>query len=84
MAILVNIEYRGIKIDGAYASVCEPSISTSKDSVSFCVVYRAGPDHDQFTSEMMECFYDLKGENPYSQAYGFLKTLPEFEGCSDC
>jgi hypothetical protein len=27
---------------------------------------------------------DLTGLNPIKQAYGYLKTLPEFEGATDC
>lgn len=27
---------------------------------------------------------DLYGKNAISQAYGFIKTLPEFEGATDC
>jgi hypothetical protein len=27
---------------------------------------------------------DLEGKNAISQAYSFIKTLPEFEGATDC
>ncbi len=30
------------------------------------------------------CPYDLTGENALSQAYIYLKTLPEFAGATDC
>lgn len=84
MALRINTEYRGLQVNNAYATVCQPAISANKTEVEFCVVYRAGPEHDQFTSVMLQGPYDLSGDNPYEQAYAYLKTLPEFAGAEDC
>ena len=31
-----------------------------------------------------DCAYDLAGGNAHTQAYEYLKTLPEFAGATDC
>lgn len=84
MALLVSVEYRGLQVGNAYTTVCQPTISPNKNEVVFCVVYRVSPEHDEFTSEMLQGPYDLAGENPYVQAYEYLKTLPKFADAIDC
>ncbi|MNC08949.1 hypothetical protein D3C76_1538940 [compost metagenome] len=84
MALRINTEYRGLQVANAYTTVCQPAISPNKTQVEFCVVYRASPEYDQFTSVMLQGPYDINGENPYVQAYAYLKTLPEFACAEDC
>lgn len=83
MALSLDIEFRGIKIYKAYATVNTPSLSANKTEVIFCVDYRASPHNDPITSQMYEAPYDLEGNNPFVQAYDYLKTLEEFQGCTD-
>lgn len=84
MALLVNTQFRGLVINNAYVSVSLPSLSASKTEMYFTVSYRVDVDNDPFNSVLLSAPYDLNGENPFIQAYEYLKTLPEFEGYSDC
>lgn len=36
-----------------------------------------------FSDISCECAYDLDGDNPFKQAYAYLKTLPEFENAEN-
>lgn len=84
MAILVDTTYRGITVADAYVYVEPRSISLDKDVMSFSISYKANQEQETFNSVRFSAPYSLEGENPFIQAYEYLKTLPEFEGCVDC
>jgi len=73
----------GIKIEDAYHRV-EGIKLDSKTSISFTVSSYADKTKQAISSQPYSCEYDLDGDNPITQAYDFLKTLPEFESSEDC
>lgn len=83
MAIIKNIELEnGIKVDSAYIRVEFPSIT--KDKLTFVVRKYANKDKPFFAEDVIECSYNIEGENPFKQAYEYLKTLEEFKNAEDC
>ncbi|WP_233869193.1 hypothetical protein [Paraburkholderia adhaesiva] len=36
-----------------------------------------------FDEEGFEASYEVSGENPFTQAYAYLRTLPQFSGAED-
>lgn len=81
MALTINSDHIGIPVDNAYVTVVVPSVD--KTSMLFGVYFRAKPGADPFKAVTHEAPYDLEGENPYKQAYAFLKGLDGFAGCAD-
>ena len=83
MAISKNIELEnGIKVEGAYLRVEFPSIT--KDTLTFSLRKYVKIDKPFFNEEIISCEYDLDGDNPFKQAYEYLKTLEEFKDSVDC
>lgn len=83
MAITKNIELQnGLKVEEAYLRVEVPSIT--KDKMIFTLRKYVNTDKPFFSEEVIECGYDLEGENPFKQAYEYLKTLEEFRDAEDC
>ena len=57
----------------------------SKTSMSFQVrSYKDNSGVQAFLDSAYETEYDLHGENPISQAYKHIKTLPQFSESKDC
>lgn len=83
MAIRINIELEnGIKVDGAYLRVEYPAIT--KDSISFNLRKYVSIDKPFFNEGVLSAPYDINGENPFKQAYLYIKTLPEYADAEDC
>jgi hypothetical protein len=56
-----------------------------KDRITFQVrSYKENSDLPHFADMQLNCAYEIAGVNPIAQAYGHLKTLPEFAGATDC
>lgn len=73
MALQTDVVFNGVTILGAYVSVVMPCIRMSKTSMSFCVHYKGERHGDVIAARDMDAPYDLDGENPFKQAYLFLK-----------
>lgn len=84
MALKVDFDFRGLPVVGAYAEVVHMGFSATKDEHYFTLIYRASKGDAEFHAHGYAAPYDLGGVNPFDQAYEYLKTLPEFEGCIDC
>lgn len=85
MALRIDSEFCGINVPAAYCVVGGIGFSpTSKAEVVFTLYYKASKKYDAFATKSFVGPYDLTGSNPFNQAYEYLKTLPEFEGSTDC
>jgi hypothetical protein len=84
MALTANIETNeGVVVRNAYCRV--EQIAITKTHISFVVKSYVDPEKfKKFFEKSYVCNYDLSGANAIAQAYGHLKTLPEFTGASDC
>ena len=56
----------------------------SKNSMCFCLRSYAIPTKPFFAEELMRCAYDIDGENPFKQAYLYVKSLEAFKDAKDC
>jgi hypothetical protein len=72
----------GIELPKAYCRV--ENVRLSKTSMTFSVRIYNDPTLVWVMEEQKEAAYDLQGNNPISQAYRHLKTLPEFADAADC
>lgn len=82
MAIKINVELEnGIKVDGAYLRVEYPTIT--KDSISFHLRKYISIDKPFFSEDILSASYDINGENPFKQAYLYLKSLEEYADAED-
>jgi hypothetical protein len=84
MALKKNLEFRGILVPDAYIKIATTTIIAGNEWIDFCVHYLATDTGSPFNSVNVQCAYNLLGDNPIKQGYEHLKTLPEFEGCTDC
>lgn len=84
MALQSDVKFNGSTISGAYTRVVMPCIRVDKKSMSFVAQSSGKAGGDLISAFDSICAYDIDGENPFSQAYSFLKTLPDFEGATDC
>lgn len=73
----------GFEAVNAYHRV-EAVALEGKDKINFHVRSYKEVGMPFFTEQVLSCAYDITGENPIKQAYGHLKTLPEFAGAVDC
>ncbi|MNK92404.1 hypothetical protein D3C87_1125280 [compost metagenome] len=84
MAISITVNFKGIVVNNAYVRVVMPTISPGNTRFEFVAHVMVSPETDSFKATAYEAPYDLEGANPVEQAYAYLKTLPEFEGYTDC
>ena len=84
MAIKKTINFKGIVVEQAYVRVIMPTISPGNTRFEFVAQTMAHPDEQFLVAKAYEAAYSLEGSNPIEQAYEYLKTLPEYEGCIDC
>lgn len=75
--------HHGIEVVDAYFRAVN-FIFDSKTKMTFNVECFADPEMRPLTQDQYSCTYNLSGGNPHTQAYNYLKTLPEFEGAVDC
>jgi hypothetical protein len=75
---------QGFTAENAYFRVEEVKL-VGKDKIAFSVRgYKDNSGLPAFEDRSLSCDYDIAGNNPIAQAYGYLKTLPEFVGAIDC
>lgn len=85
MALKIDMVFREIPVAGAYVWVSMPTVLPSKRQMEFQISYAARELAVPFLGETKTCEYDLDGGiNIFEQAYDHLKSLPEFEGATDC
>ena len=60
------------------------SISGGKGSTTINVEFLTQDKSKVYTSKMFFFTPTFEGKNFIAQAYDYLKTLPEFEGATDC
>jgi hypothetical protein len=73
----------GFESVDAYVT-CEGIRLVGKDRIKFQVRTRKEPGLPFFEDIEHTAPYLMDGENPIKQAYGHLKTLPEFLDAQDC
>lgn len=84
MALHIDTTHKGIPVSQAYVTVELPTVALDKASISFGVWFRSSREHVHFHADTYQAPYSLESGDPFEQAYEHLKTLPEFEGCTDC
>lgn len=83
MALKKTIDFRGLQIVDAYITIEMTTILSGNQDMELRIGYWLPGQDTQFHAEKYTCPYELSGDNPISQGYVYLKTLPEFEGCVD-
>ncbi|MDR6581619.1 MULTISPECIES: hypothetical protein [Pseudomonas] len=84
MALALDLIYKNVEVKGAYVTVAVVTLGTDKAEMNFSVQTCAEPNCEPLTYVYHTTRYDMDGENPFKQAYEYLKSLPEFEGATDC
>jgi hypothetical protein len=75
----------GVSVNDAYHRVEFVTIDKSKKRIDFHLRnYKDANSASWISDELHACEYDINGANPISQAYVYLKTLPEFIDVTDC
>ncbi|MBC8642139.1 hypothetical protein IAG25_35630 [Caballeronia sp. EK] len=91
MALKKSATYKTLEIPAAYYRVVLPQIELSGNSMSFGVwMYPsqdAAADSNNMLSDAAVSYngvsFNVAGADPFTQAYAYLKTLPEFEDAVD-
>lgn len=73
----------GVSVSNAYQRV-EGVWFNAKDQISFNLRSYADESCPFIHEIAFTCSFDIEGENPFRQAYEYLKTLPEFADAVDC
>lgn len=84
MALSIDATYKGLAAPNTYTVISSLTINPDKAGMSYMVLYKAACDQPSYEASSFASEYDLEGENPFKQAYEYLKLLPEFKGCTDC
>lgn len=84
MALQVSTTFKGLVVPAAYVAVVTTGTSRLKDEQFFTVTVRASQTDEVLTAVDYCAYYDLEGDNPFVQAYRYLKGLPEYAGAIDC
>lgn len=84
MAIKKSITYHGVSVPDAWIRVVNPRVLQGNRHMEFAATSSSDDKARHFCAEAFECSYDLNGPNILVQAYDYLKTLPQFEGATDC
>ena len=88
MALSKTISYNGVDVENAYIRVMNVSVSKQSSScqVGFFATNKTETPvyvNNYHSNDEHPFNYDLNGKDAIAQAYGFLKTLPEFSGVTD-
>jgi hypothetical protein len=84
MALKKSIETNfGLTVENSYIRV-EGMRIFEKNKLQFQVRYFVDNTHPHFQDVTYSCMYEIDGQNPFKQAYEYLKTMPEFAGAIDC
>jgi hypothetical protein len=82
MALTKTVETQfGITVSNSYIRVEYPALT--KDTLSFHVRMYASVSKPFFDEKVFSCDYDILGENPFKQAYKYIKSLSEFSDATD-
>lgn len=81
ITLIDNFEIE-VSIVDAYIRVGR--IEGDKDKILAFVDIMKEQGGRSFKTELYTLDHNLDGGNPIKQAYKYLKTLPEFEGATDC
>lgn len=74
----------GFEVDQAYYRI-ESLVFDSKATIRFYVRVYKDPKFAAFDTLQFSCDYKIdSSDNPFKQAYMFLKTLEEFANAIDC
>jgi len=74
---------QGFESADAYI-ICDGIKIYGKNQMGFSVRSAKEKGLLNFSDVPYVCTYSLEGENPFKQAYEYLKTLPEFADAVDC
>jgi hypothetical protein len=79
------ITTNGFEATNAYHRV-ENIVIVEKNIINFVISsYKdAAREFGAFQKQPYSCAYDLTKNNPFIQAYDFVKTTPDFAGATDC
>ncbi len=81
MALKLATDKFGVTFADAYYKVENISVSKGGDNISVFVYNVAGGEVMDNNNYQMD--YDPVGGEPLTQAYSYLKTLPEFASATD-
>jgi hypothetical protein len=87
MALQKNIKLTdnfGIEIEFPNSYIKVEQIVCTKNNMTIYHNSKKSSEGNTIVSNVINCDYDINGENPIKQAYLHLKTLPEFADAVDC
>ncbi|VUS33829.1 hypothetical protein SB6422_04314 [Klebsiella huaxiensis] len=79
----MTFNFNGVTVVDGVLNVIMPSISTDQTILSFGLAYRASISDPLLDSETYSCPYDVNGEDPFTQAYNYIKSLSTFSDAID-
>ena len=83
MALLITKKTdTGLLVENTYSRI--DNISISRNRMTITLNYYKDKDFLPFAWSTYGCRYTTDGENPFKQAYDYLKTLDEFKDSEDC
>ena len=84
MALKKDMVFSGLEVKDAYIRVEKVSVLNGSPLMEVVALFSAGREHPTLKGECYIADYDPSGDGCIEQAYAHLKTLPEFEGATDC
>ena len=82
MALLITKKTdTGLLVENTYSRI--DNISISRNRMTVTLNYYKDKDLLPFAWNTYGCRYTIDGENPFKQAYEYLKTIEEFKDSND-
>ena len=78
MSIVISVQYKGITVEKAIATVGDIQLNSTHDTMTFVLNYFAQGNSEPFNSNIFSCEYKPSSGDIVSQAYAYIKTLDEF------
>jgi hypothetical protein len=84
MALSMDVDYKGIRVNGAYIRVSMLTIYPQDKRMDFQLTYSVDSANVAFNTSGSACDYDSTKPDQIAQAYEHLKSRPEFASAIDC
>ncbi|AFV29051.1 hypothetical protein IME11_2 [Escherichia phage IME11] len=83
MALKFTFDFNGITVNDGVLTVSKPMIDGESGTITFGLLFQATSADPLLKSVTLSCPYDPFGADPFTQAYAYIKSLPDYESAEE-
>lgn len=83
MALKFTFDFNGITVTDGVLTVSKPMIDGDAGTITFGLLFQATSADPLLKSVTFTCPYDSSGTDPFTQAYAYIKSLPEYKSAEE-